>query len=44
LLFKDLNLKLIGFNLKLEENIQKSQFTFETNENPITGREYMPQV
>ena len=44
LLLKNLNWKLIGFNLKLEENIHKSQFTFETNEDPIIGKEYVPQV
>jgi len=44
LLFRDLNWKLIGFNLKLEENIQKSQFTFETNEDRIIGKEYVPQL
>jgi hypothetical protein len=44
LLLKDLTWKLMGFNLKLEENTQKSQFTFETNEDPIIGKKYVPQV
>jgi hypothetical protein len=34
----------MGFNLKLEDNTQKSQFTFETNEDPIIGKKYVPQV